>query len=108
MDATAGRFKPLEILNRWVAPLVTAAVIAFFTTWLGDHVAFSQVTTKLDTVEKNTASLKEQTEKMSLELAQRPTSDEAVRRKEFEAFQKQLDSIERQVSEIRVYVMTKR
>lgn len=94
-----------EILKTWVAPLATAVVLAFFTTWFTDHAKTAKLYDKQAESETVIRSIDEKTDIIKQDFARYPEPAQIARKDEltvrFDAILRELQSISIQVSEIR-------
>jgi hypothetical protein len=94
-----------EILKSWVAPLATAIVLAFFTTWFTDHAKTAKLYDKQAETDTIIRSVDEKTNIIKQEFARFPEPQKIASKDEvtirFEAILRELHSISIQVSEIR-------
>lgn len=96
----------------WAAKLLLSGAVALGAVLWGDHQATARIQAKVSQVEVSVDELSKQTSQLGQQIARWPTPESVVRKEEVkplvESMQRQLDSIERQVSEIRSFVMNKK
>lgn len=94
-----------DLLKTWVAPLLTAAVLAYFTTWFADHAKTAKLFDKQAEIDITIQALGNKTSSIKEDMARYPAPDQLARKEDlvvrYDAIQRELQSISNQLSEIR-------
>ena len=113
MEITVDGAKPktpiMEYLKTWLAPILTAAVIAFFSAFFGYQISINKLQNKLTSLEESTVALQGTTAALGQEIAKRPGPEQIIHKDEviarFDSLQRELQGVASQVSEIRQHLL---